>query len=189
MSALDAAVKRASDAARIAGEAAEAALAACTAAWAEVGRLTLLDIVAEHPAIIAFSYEVEYCYDDEGSYFPSINSTAHWRFGHDDEGEDCVDEQVDDELRCYGQRALGLLMGSTDDDRSGDINVEQLRALPPFEVPDGNVFAVLAGSDAALLFAHREQADEYAALSGNGPVRPMAVRDRADAEDLLADWR
>jgi hypothetical protein len=39
------------------------------------------------------------------------------------------------------------------------------------------------------LFATREQADEYAELSGNGPVRERQVPTFEDGEDMLADWR
>lgn len=52
----------------------------------------------------------------------------------------------------------------------------------------GNVFVVLAGKD-PMIFTEEDQAQEYADLSGNGPVLTIALRTREDAEDLLVEWR
>ena len=134
MTALAEQITAANDRAKLLDDVARDALAKANRAWAEALRLTLLDVLAEHPAILSFSYEVEYAYDDEGGYFPTASVTTHWQPGHDDD-EDCVDDQVADECCCYGRDALALLTGG-DPERSGEITADELRALDPVDVPD-----------------------------------------------------
>jgi hypothetical protein len=52
----------------------------------------------------------------------------------------------------------------------------------------GNVYVVLA-SDHPVIFTDREQAEEYAELSGNPAPQRIALRDREDAAELLVEWR
>lgn len=42
----------------------------------EWGRLKLLEIADRDPSVTAFSWSIEYCYDDEGGYFESASASV-----------------------------------------------------------------------------------------------------------------
>jgi hypothetical protein len=78
------------------------------------------------------------------------------------------------------------------DDREGHV-FEHLQRVEAWLDSKSNVsqtlysIALEHGDD--HLFATREQADEYAELSGNGPVSERQMPTFEDGEAILADWR
>lgn len=50
-----------------------------------------------------------------------------------------------------------------------------------------NVHIVIAGND-VLAFENESDANDYAKVSGNGPVLTVALRDREDTQTLLEEW-
>lgn len=111
---LDFAVERT----KAAGEAYAKARDVLDAAEAEELRVRLCDLADEH-GIVAFSYETNYEYDDEGSYFPSVSMR-----GATADDEEMAEDAVYDAANDVSHRAVDLLFGS---ERDGEITIEQLR--------------------------------------------------------------
>jgi fructosamine-3-kinase len=107
-----------------------------TAAALVTQRLRMLLLVEEYPGITEFSFDANYEYDDEGSYFYCANVWAHYgdrRLDWDldlttEEGEkeQQIMETVDDLIaHSLDDQMTELLFG---DKWSGSLTVEQLRA-------------------------------------------------------------